>query len=269
MAMGIKWHILSVGRAVAICLALAPQAAHPALSGSADDKAAEEFRNAQEYEDCMTLARRTPEDGFESALAWAAQGGGEAAQHCAAVAQIGLGDYAGAAVRLEKAGGAMPADRVALAAELLAQAGQAWFMAGELERAHGVQAAALKLAPDNVDLLVDRALTRAAAQNYWEAIDDLNRAAELAPERADILVYRASAYRYVDGIDLAREDVERALQLDPDDPAALLERGTIRRLTDDPEGARQDWLKVVTQAAGTPAGDAAQANLERLDLKAE
>ncbi len=35
--------------------------------------------HAREYRDCMVLARAAPEDGFESALAWQAMGGGEGA----------------------------------------------------------------------------------------------------------------------------------------------------------------------------------------------
>ncbi len=240
----------------------------PAFAQS-DAKTLEEYRNAQEYEDCMTLARRVPGDGFESALAWAAQGGGAPAQHCAAVAQIELEDFRGAAVRLQETAESLSVEQAGLAAGLMGQAGQAWVMAGDLERAHVLQTAALKLAPDSVDLLVDRAVTRASAKNYWEAIDDLNLAAELAPDRADIFVYRASAYRYVDAADLALEDAGRALALDPDNIDALLERGILRRLAGDASGARADWLVVVKLAGGTPAGDAAQSNIEKLDLKAE
>jgi regulator of sirC expression with transglutaminase-like and TPR domain len=65
----------------------------------------------------------------------------------------------------------------------------------------------------------------------------------------------------------ARADADAALALDPKNAEALLERGNIRRLTDDPAGARADWLQVVELAAGTPAGDAAKANLEKLDVK--
>ncbi len=257
---------LPVRLALALALLAAPPV--PARADASGD-AAREYAEAQQYEDCMALAKRQADDAFEAALAWAAKGGGVPAQHCAAVAQVGMGDYVGAAVRLGEAVKKMPKDQAPLAAEMLAQAGQAWFLADDLERAQLTQTEALKLAPDDVDLLLDRAITRAAAKNYWEAIDDLNRAQELAPGRADVLVYRAAAYRYVDGLDLARDDIDRAVALDPDSPDALLERGTIRRLLGDPAGARADWLAVVTLAAGTPAGDAAQANLEKLDLKTQ
>src|SRR5450755_4658977 len=57
---------------------------------------------AQQYNDCMTLARRVPAQAYESAMAWQKQGGGAAAGHCAAVALIGLGNYKPAAQSLEK-----------------------------------------------------------------------------------------------------------------------------------------------------------------------
>ena len=225
--------------------------------------------HAAEYRACMELTQTVPDDAFESALAWADQGGGDAAEHCAAVALISLGHYEQAGQRLEQLAANLKSDYLHLRGEILAQAGQAWLLAGQLDRAHAAQSAALELEPDSVDLLLDRSVTLGAAANYWEAIDDLNRAAELAPQRADILVYRASAYRFVDALDLAREDVEQALVLAPDHPEALLERGNLNRLTGDDAAARADWVRVTVLAEGTPTADAAQANLERLDVKRE
>jgi tetratricopeptide (TPR) repeat protein len=254
---------------IGLAVALGPWLAAGAGAQGGDAETLREYQAAEEYQACMTLARRVPEQGLESALAWIGEGGGAPAQHCAAVAQIELKDYRGAGERLEKAATTIPKDEAGLAAGLLGQAGQAWFLAGDLDHAAAAQTAALVLAPDNVDLLVDRAFTLATAENYWEAIDDLNRARELAPRRADILVYRAAAYRYVDGMDLAREDIAQALELAPDNPDALLERGTLRRLAGDAAGARADWLKVVSLAKATPVADAARANIEKLDLKTE
>jgi tetratricopeptide (TPR) repeat protein len=227
------------------------------------------FDDAQQYNACMTQARSKPDQGLETALAWQSRGGAEAAEHCAAVALIGLGESSEAATRLEKLGQKLAPGRPGLAAEILAQSGQAWLMAGKPDRAYAVQTTALKLAPRDVDLLVDRAVTLGQAKNYWEAIDDLNRAHELAPKRADILVFRASAYRFVDSPDLALEDLDAAIALDPRNPEAYLERGILRRLANDREGARSDWLKTLSLSGTTPTGEAARKNLELLDLKAK
>ena len=245
-----------------LCLAL-PAAAQEDAGGFGEGEA------AKDYADCMTLARSQPEQAFENATAWEGVGGAEAARHCAAVALLGLGHYGEAAGRLQALAEAVKGPQAGLRPGLLAQAGQAWMLAAEPLRAYAVQSAALKLEPENVELWIDRAVTLATAENYWEAIDDLNEAESLAPARADILIFRASAYRFVEANDLALEDVDRGLSLDPNNPEGLLERGILRRLKGDEAGARADWLKTLTVAPGSPAAQAAQANLEALDVKAE
>ena len=132
-----------------------------------------------------------------------------------------------------------------------------------------MQSTALQLDPKNLELWVDRSVALATGENYWEAIDDLNRALELDPARADVLILRASAYRYVDALDLALEDVTQALALSPESADGLLERGILRRLIGDQAGARVDWLAAATLGAGTPAADAARTNLELMDVKVE
>ncbi len=221
----------------------------------------------QKYEDCMAQAQRVPADGYETALAWEGQGGGDPARHCAAVALIGLGKYQEAAAQLESLGGDLAQKQPQLAAEAFAQAGQAWSMAGDIQRSLDDAAAGLKLTPEDVDLLLDRAIAYATLGDFKSAVTDLDKAQTLAPARADVLVYRASAWRLLNDLAKARTDADAALALDPKNAEALLERGNIRRLTDDAAGARADWLQVVELAAGTPAGDAAKANLEKLDVK--
>lgn len=221
----------------------------------------------QKYEDCMAQAQRVPQDGYETALAWEGQGGGEPARHCAAVALIGLGKYQEAAAQLESLGAALAEKQPELASQAFGQAGQAWSMAGDTKRALDDAAAGLKLAPEDVDLLLDRAIAYATLGDFTSAVADLDKAQTLSPARADVLVYRASAWRLRNDLAKARADADAALALEPRNAEALLERGNIRRLTDDPAGARADWLQVVELAAGTPAGDAAKANLEKLDVK--
>lgn len=228
-----------------------------------------EIDHAEEYRACLALTRVAPEDAFESALAWESAGGGEPARHCAAVALIYLDQFEEAAHRLE-----LMADRVAtlnprLAAEALAQAGQAWTMAEQTDRALGAQNAALKLSPDDVELLIDRSITLAGKEQFWEAIDDLNRASELAPDRVDVLVFRSSAYRMVEANDLAMEDVTRALTADPHNPEGLLERGILKSEAGDADGARQDWMQVLKLVPEGPVGQAARNRLEKLDVKVE
>jgi tetratricopeptide (TPR) repeat protein len=223
---------------------------------------------AQQYNDCMTLARRVPAQAYESAMAWQKQGGGAAAGHCAAVALIGLGNYKPAAQSLEKLAVEQAKARKDLAAGLYGQAAQAWLLANDNTHALKDQNAALKLAPNDPDLLTDRGVTLASTGKYWEAIDDFNKAYDLARDRADILTYRASAYRLVQSLDLASDDIAEAIRLQPKSPEAYLERGIIRRLGNDIPGARADWQKVMSLGPGTPAADAAANNLKQLEQPA-
>jgi tetratricopeptide (TPR) repeat protein len=118
--------------------------------------------------------------------------------------------------------------------------------------------------PDNIELRIDRAITLASLDRYWEAIDDLNLANEQAPGRADILVYRASAYRQVEAYDLAMEDANQALDLDPSNAEGFLERGLLNFARGDLEAARSDWRQIMLIAPGTPAAQIAEENLTAL-----
>lgn len=229
--------------------------------------AAENFVQGREYDQCIELAMREPEVGFERAMAWRDLGGGIAARHCVAVALYGLGHFGESALRLERL--VQENADAGLRISLLGQAGNAWLMAGEIERANAALTAGLELAPNNLDLLIDRSLVLAAAENYWETVDDLNRALDIDPDNSDALIFRASAYRYLDSLDLAADDVNRALQLNGDHVAAYLERGNIRRLRGDNSGARDDWLQTIKLAPDSPAADAARRNLEKMDIKSE
>lgn len=220
-----------------------------------------------EYDACLTRARKEPANAFEDALAWASRGGGDGAQHCAAVALATAGHYEDAADRLERLAQQMRTRPPALRAEVLAQAARAWLDADEIERANAVITAAIELAPRDAELFVDRAEILAAARNYWEAIDDLNRVLDIDPNRIDALIFRASAYRYVDALDLAFEDADRAVGLGPQNAEAWLEHGIIMRLKGNDKAARYDWLQVLLLDPDGAVGDVARANIERMELK--
>jgi len=219
-----------------------------------------------QYDACMTLARDKPEQGFDRAIAWRGLGGGDAAEHCAATALIGLGQYADAAARLE-ALAARNKKGPRIKAGLLAHAARAWLLGGKSQRAEGVLTAALKMTPDDAALLVDRAEAKAGQKNYPGAVDDLTEAIRRDDRRADAYVFRATAYRFLDNLALAEADAEKALALEPGHVEGRLERGILRRLKGDDAGARQDWLAVLRLSPNAPAADAARANLEAMDVR--
>ena len=221
--------------------------------------------DAATYDRCMKLAWDNPSGARDLAESWRARGGAHPAEHCQAVALIGLKQFKPAAARLEKLAEAMVSAPAPLRAGVLAQAGQAWLLAGDPGRAYADAGAALALHPDDPDLLLDRAEAAGSAGWFDKAVADLDRVLKLDPARADALVYRASAYRELGRLDAALADAEQALKLAPTSPPALLERGNIRRLKGDVDGARLDWLRIAALAPGSPADRAAKANLGHLD----
>ena len=198
-------------------------------------------------------------------MAWGTMGGGEPARHCGALARIAQKQYEDGANRLEELAKASHQDNF-VRAGMLAQAAQAWTLARDWDRADADQVAALKLTPDNPDILLDHAVTLGEVHHYPEAVETLNRVLILQPNRIEALVLRASARRFLDDRKSALADVELALALDPNDADGLLERGILRRLNGDTKGAREDWVKIVTDKPASAAAATAQRNLELLDL---
>jgi len=248
---------LAFALAVTAGMALAQRAPDPAPSGPA----------AREYSACMALARANPKTAHDSALAWRARGGGDAALHCVAVALLGLGEYSQAADMLEDLAAHAAAKRPELRAGLLAQAANAWLIAGKAGAAITAQSKALALRPNDVATMVDRSIARTSLGRDWDALDDLNRALELEPGRFEALVFRAADWRRVEAGDLAAQDINRALALRPANPDALLERGLIRHARGDKAGARADWLNVIEITSDGPPAEAARRYLEALDVK--
>lgn len=222
---------------------------------------------AREYAACMKLARNDPKAAHESALAWHAKKGGDAAVHCIAVALLGLGQTSQAASMLAELASHTDTQRPDIKAGLLGQAANAWIVADRPQTAERLLTEALGLLPGETEFLVDRSIARVALGKVWEALDDLNAALDSDPERADVLTLRASAWRRVETLELAEKDIDQALTLDPAYLDALLERGLIRKALGNVAGARADWLKILEIAVTGPLTEAARRNLERMDVK--
>ena len=220
---------------------------------------------ARQYQACMALTRRDPKAAHESALAWQQKGGGDAAVHCVAAALLELGHSGQAGQMMAELAARM--ERASLKADLLSQAANAWLIAGQPQRSETLLTEALRLAPKDVEMLLDRGVVRASLGKYWEALDDLNEAVDQGPNRADALTFRASAWRRVEALELAEKDVAAALKRRPDYPEALLERGLIHEARGNAAGARSDWQRVLEIAIEGPLTEAARRNLESMDVK--
>lgn len=220
------------------------------------------------YRDCMRAAERAPAEGFETALAWKEGGGGEAAEHCAAVSLLGLGHAAEAANRLEQLGVRLTAYDRRVAVQVLRQAGQAWQLADAPQQAEAVQDTALELAPGDPELLIDRAISMAQQSLLEAAVLDLDRVLADNPMRADALVLRATAHRRLGNVEAAWEDADTAVASDPAFADAWLEHGNVNLLLGRPDAARDDWVRAVTLAPRDSVTAAnARENLERLDVE--
>jgi tetratricopeptide (TPR) repeat protein len=214
----------------------------------------------------MQQARANPDQGFETASEWRDHGGGFPAEHCVAIALVGLKQYPEAAHRLETLAQSMVKEAPPLRAQVMSQAAEAWSEAGEPKSAEADLAEAIRLDPGNADFVVSRSAARADQKNYAGAIDDLNSIVRRGIERADVYAFRAASYRLSGDLKDAAADAERAVQLGPTLPEAWLERANVRRLAGNTAGARQDWLEVIRLAPESAAADSARRNLETLDV---
>lgn len=222
----------------------------------------------EEYGRCLDMVDGDPEGAKSFADTWVAAGGGDGAEHCLALAEIELGDAEAGAERLERLASGSQGP-VAARASVHGQAGQAWMMAGQPDRAFAAETLALALSPDDPDLLVTRAAAASDLDRYQEAADDLTRALEADPRRVDALVLRAAAWRNLGRIEDAEDDVGRAFALDGDNPEAHLERGILRQRRGDRDGTREDWEAAATLSPDTDTADLAQQNLALLDAGPE
>src|ERR1700690_3884968 len=127
-----------------------------------------------QYEHCLSRAASNPADALREAADWQKAGGGPAADHCAAVALVGLHRYVEAANSLETlAHGRFPTDP-GMRRALYDQAGNAWLLAGKPDNAIGSFSAALAIDPSDEDILSDRARADAMKKNWAAAEPDLS-----------------------------------------------------------------------------------------------
>jgi tetratricopeptide (TPR) repeat protein len=222
----------------------------------------------EQYERCLAMLPDDPAGAQGLAESWLAAAGGEGAEHCRALARIGLGDPATGAALLEGLAARSEASGAARAM-VYDQAAQAWLMAGNAARGFDAGSAALALSPETPDLLIDRALNAEALERWADATEDLGHALEADPRRSDALVLRASALRHLGRLDAAEADVNRALALDPESAEALLERGILYQRRDNQRDARAAWERAIAVAPNTQTADLAQQDLALLEAGPE
>ncbi|PHR62325.1 MAG: hypothetical protein COA47_04460 [Robiginitomaculum sp.] len=180
------------------------------------------------YDACMNEARQQPTNGYETALAWQAEGGGAAARHCIASALLGMGDLHRAADRLENLGHAPDIYDDALRAKIFGQAAEVYL---QLNRASDALASieyALGFQPQNSNFQIDRARSLAALGKTNDAINQLDVVLQKRPDQVLALTLRATSLIELQQLAKAKIDVDRAMTLKPNDIDVLLLRGELR-----------------------------------------
>lgn len=224
---------------------------------------------AYTYRICLDLTRTQPDKAIELAGKWLGLSGGEPARHCQALALVALKEWGEGATRLEEIA-AESRQAPGVRANMLAQAGQAWILAGELPRAYAAQTTALQIIPagtrQQAEILLDRASTLVEVAELDDAIADINAALAVAPNNAEAMAFRASAHRLKGDIDAALSDAQEALGFNSQNVAALLERGNIYRIQRRVDEARRDWLKILDLEPVSAEADAARENIARVDV---
>lgn len=215
------------------------------------------------YQNCLRTANLDPGRALSMATEWSKNKGGAPADHCAAVALVELKRYPEAAARLDALGRAPDMGR--LRPEIFGQAGNAWMMAGEADRAVVSFSNALTLSANDADLYADLARAQAMKKSWGEAEADLTAALALQPKRGDLLVLRASARDAEGKLKEARQDADQALALKPFSADALVERGEISRHAGDVAAARRDFESALKAAPAGESAEAAREGLEELD----
>lgn len=179
-------------------------------------------------EACIAKIDQKPEDAYEDALAWATETHVREARMCQALALIAMKNVDAGARLLEalaiSADGGADADR----ASVFWQAGNARLL--NLQGAEAVEdfTQALKHAPNEPDLLIDRARSYWLTEEWRKAEEDLSAALDKRPNDSLILRLRATARLKLGVLDLAERDAEAAVKANPQDVDALLVRGQVR-----------------------------------------
>ena len=225
------------------------------------------FGSADPYQACIAAVNVKADDAFEKALTWRDRGGGLPAEHCAALALIALDEPGEAASRLNALAQRADAGTAAEKSDLLAQSGNAWLLANQIENAEAAFSAALKLSPDDAELWTDRARARAARQDWANAEADLNAAVTRNKRTPEIYVLRASARQAQGNVTGYKQDIDAALAIDATFPDALVERGIMKMDAGDKNGARADFVQVLVRAPDSPAADTVRRRIEALEVR--
>jgi tetratricopeptide (TPR) repeat protein len=144
------------------------------------------------FEDCLKKADDLPDIAEAEAESWLKHGGGDSALLCRATAQFHRGEFVKSAQDfIALASGQKDPRHASL---LYRQAGLAYTRAENYKESENEYGKALSLEQQDPDIWVDRATERAAAQNYWDAIADLDQALKIMPDMLEAVRLRGQVW---------------------------------------------------------------------------
>jgi tetratricopeptide (TPR) repeat protein len=223
------------------------------------------------YAACIQIAAKDPARALQMAHGWRLEGGGIAARHCLAVAQMRAGHHDAALKSYEAAGQASEDAGDSQAVPLWRQAAEAAmivdrpadalrFVDRALKRPEGTEISPRAQA----DLLTLRAEAQVALNQPDAAMADLTQATGLSPEFFTPWLLKATLARRSGDLPAAEASLLQAANLAPESPDVALEAGNIAAAKGDMALARQAWEAAAADGSGTPAGQAATAALGRV-----
>ncbi|WP_421789311.1 hypothetical protein [Hyphobacterium sp.] len=195
-------------------------------------------RDTERYLACLEQIEGNAEMAYEDGLAWRYEGGGWPARHCVARALIALGEEEEGAFRLQALAEAPDGGPTAMKVLYLAEAGEAWMVAGYPDEARRAYSRGVELSPQSAPMWLGRARTAAQLGEWAAAEADAAQAISFEPQNAEGWRTRAEARLELGDLAAAERDMTQALNLAANDDeavAALLIRGRIneaRRLED-------------------------------------
>ena len=232
------------------------------------------------YHSCLAALNPDPISAVEYATAWREEGGGYAATHCLALGFYQLGHVIQAASTLHNLAQEISGSQAEfnsktyakLRSQILGQAGVLYDLGGDSESALSELTTALNLNPDDVEILIDRAMMSGKQSNWRSALSDLDLVVKKLPKNLgspslnEALLLRATALRHLGDLASARQGIDQILSQSPQDQAALIESGNIYVASGNLNGARRAWLAVLAAQDQGKMADTARSLLQNLEL---
>ena len=211
---------------------------------------------------CVALVKTDAAAAAAEAARWSAAGGGVAAHQCGGLALTAQGRFAVAATEFNAAAQASHADA---AAQLYAQAGNAWLAANDPAKARTALDTALQrgtLAGLQLgEARLDHARALVAAGEMESARGDIDLALQSAGDDPLAWLLSATLARRMGDPRRAATDIAEALKRSPDDASVQLEAGNIAAVSGDAARAKEAWAEAARIAPDTPTGRNARAAL--------